>query len=151
MAELDQFTGHRMEDRRARFGSVPNGTLNPRCLPRSLHFHDVMPLWLSGRSLQRSSPHCRLGRSAGRGCITAAKGALASTLLKAKMRKGTTYSLVDLTDTRGGHCKTASAHEVFHLGQGRSQEGYWKAPPVVIEIVSVLRRALRTAHAHWLV
>ncbi len=27
---------------------VPNGTLNPRGLPRSPHFCDVMPLWLSG-------------------------------------------------------------------------------------------------------
>ncbi len=36
-------------------GPVPNGTLNPRGLPRSPHFRGVMPLWLSGRSLLRSS------------------------------------------------------------------------------------------------
>ncbi len=30
--------------------------LNPRGPPLSLHFRDVMPLWLSGRSLLRSSP-----------------------------------------------------------------------------------------------
>ncbi len=35
-------------------GSVPNGTLNPRGLPLSPHFRDVMPLWLSGRSLMRA-------------------------------------------------------------------------------------------------
>ncbi len=35
-------------------GPVPNGTLNPRGLPLSPHFRDVMPLWLSGRSLLRA-------------------------------------------------------------------------------------------------
>ncbi len=59
-----------------------------------------MPLWLSGRSLLRSSPQCGLGRSADRGRITASKGALTSTLLNAKMRNGTLYGLVDLADTR---------------------------------------------------
>ncbi len=48
-----------LEVRALRFGTqlgpVPNGTLNPRG-PLSLHFRDVMPLWLSGRSLLRSSP-----------------------------------------------------------------------------------------------
>ncbi len=79
---------------------VPNDTLNPCGLPLSPHFRDVMPLWLSGRSLLRSSPQCGLGRSADRGRITAAKGALTSTLLNAKMTNGTPYSLVDLMDTR---------------------------------------------------
>ncbi len=54
----------------------------------------------------------------------AAKGVLESTFLNTKMTNGTPYSLVDLTDT----CtlrpllvhKTASAQEVFHLGQGPS-------------------------------
>ncbi len=55
------------------YDPVPNGTLNPRGLPLSPHFRDVMPLWLSGRSLLRSSPQFRLGRSADRGRITAAK------------------------------------------------------------------------------
>ncbi len=48
-----------LEVRALRFGTqlgpVPNGTLNPGG-PLSLHFRDVMPLWLSGRSLLRSSP-----------------------------------------------------------------------------------------------
>ncbi len=79
-------------------GLVPNGTLNPRGLALSPHFCEVMLLWLW---------------SADRGHITATKW----TLLNAKMRNGTPYGLVDLTDTHA--CKTASAHEVFHLGQGR--------------------------------
>ncbi len=79
-------------------GPVPNGTLNPRGLALSLRFREVMPLWLW---------------SADRGHITATKW----TFLNVKMRNGTPYGLVDLTDTRT--CKTASAHEVFHLGQGR--------------------------------
>ncbi len=66
-------------------GPVPNGTLNHCGLP---HFRDVMPLWLSGRSLLRA-------------CTSAAtKGALASTFLNAKIRNGTPYGLVDLTGTR---------------------------------------------------
>ncbi len=81
-------------------GPVPNGTLNPCGLSLSPHFRDVVPLWLSCRSLLRSSPQCGLGTSADRGRITAAKGAHASTLLKAKMRNGTPYGLVDLTDMR---------------------------------------------------
>ncbi len=97
------------------FGPVPNGTLNPRGLPLSPHFRD-------GRSLLRSSPQCRLGRSADRERMTAVKGALASTLLNTKMRNGTPYGLVELMDTRTQRPllvrKTASAHEVFHLGQG---------------------------------
>ncbi len=35
-------------------GPVPNGSLHPRGLPLSPHFRDVMPLWLSGRSLVRA-------------------------------------------------------------------------------------------------
>ncbi len=57
--------------RRRTIGPVPNGTLNPRSLPLSPHFHDVMLLWLSGRSPLRSSSQCGLGRSADRGCIRA--------------------------------------------------------------------------------
>ncbi len=91
--------GWRTEERGG-IGHVPNGTVNPRGLPLSPHFCDVMPLWLLGRSLLRSSLQCGLGRSADRGCITAAKGVLASTRLNAKMRNGTLYGLVDLTDTR---------------------------------------------------
>ncbi len=83
-------------------GPVPNGTLKPRGLPLSTQFCDVMSLWLSGRSLLRSLPQCGLSRSADRGCIMAAKGALASTLLNAKMRNGTPYGLVDLMDMRTG-------------------------------------------------
>ncbi len=66
---------------------------------------------MSGRSLLRSSLQRGPGRSADRGRITDAKGALASILLNAKMRNGTPYGLVDLMDTR--------THEVFHLGQGQ--------------------------------
>ncbi len=55
------------------YDPVPNGTLNPCGLPLSPHFRDVMPLWLSARSLLRSSLQCGLGRSADRGRITAAK------------------------------------------------------------------------------
>ncbi len=43
----------------------------PKLHLASLHFHDVMPIWLSGRSLQQTSPR-----------IVAAKGLLASTFLK---------------------------------------------------------------------
>ncbi len=59
-------------------GLVPNGTLNPCGLSPSLHFRDIMLLWLSGRSLLQSSPQCR-------GHISATKGALVSTFLKAKI------------------------------------------------------------------
>ncbi len=69
----------------------PGPKWHPRGLPRSPHFRGVMPLWLSGRSLLRSSPQCGFGRSADRGHIPAAKGALASTLLNSKMRNGTPY------------------------------------------------------------
>ncbi len=78
----------------------PKWHINLRGLPLSPHFRDVMPLWLSGRSLLRSSHQRRLARSAYWGCIMAAKGALASTLLNTKMKNGTPYGLVDLTDTR---------------------------------------------------
>ncbi len=78
-------------------GSVPNGTLNPCGLPLSPHFHDVMPLWLSGRSLMRACTSAG-SQKCGSGRIMAVKG-LMSTLLNAKMRNGTPYGLVDLTDT----------------------------------------------------
>ncbi len=81
------------------FGPVPNGTLNPRGLSLSLHFCDVMPLWLSGRSMLRSSPQFRLGRSADRRRTTAV-----STLLNAKMRNGTPYGLCGLN----GHAHAAA-------------------------------------------
>ncbi len=51
----------------------------------------VMPHWLSGRSILWSLPQCGLGWSADRGRITAARRALASTLLNSKMRNGTPY------------------------------------------------------------
>ncbi len=82
-----------------------------------LNFRDVMPLDCRVEVCRGARP------SADRGCITAAKGALASTLLNAKMRNGTPYGLVDLTDTRTPRTLTASAHEVFHLGQGQ-----WTGP-----------------------
>ncbi len=50
----------------ALLGPVPNGTLNPRGLPLSPHFRDVMPLWLSGRRLLWSSHQCRLRAHNGR-------------------------------------------------------------------------------------
>ncbi len=86
-----------------------------------LNFRDVMPLDC------RVEVCCGARPSADRGCITAAKGALASTLLNAKMRNGTPYGLVDLTDTRTPRTLTASAHEVFHLGQGQ-WTGSFKRP-----------------------
>ncbi len=79
----------REKERGRERGPVPNGTLNPRGLPLSPHFRDVMLLWLSGRNLLQSLPQCELGRSADRGHITAAKGAHANTLLNAKIRNGT--------------------------------------------------------------
>ncbi len=93
-----------------------------------LNFRDVMPLdcrvevccGARPKSIEAIGILYSLARpSADRGCITAAKGALASTLLNAKMRNGTPYGLVDLTDTRTPRPLTASAHEVFHLGQGQ--------------------------------
>ncbi len=57
--------------------------------------------------------------------LTFIESALASTLLNAKMRNRTPYSLVGLTDTCTRRplkvCKIASAHEVFHLGQGQAE------------------------------
>ncbi len=40
-------------------GPVPNGTLNPCGLPLSAHFRAVLPLWLSGRSLQQARTSAR--------------------------------------------------------------------------------------------
>lgn len=53
-------------------GPVPNGTLNHCVLPLNPHFCHVMPLWLPGRSLLRSSLQCRLSRCRHRGCIVKA-------------------------------------------------------------------------------
>ncbi len=44
---------------RTHYGPVPNGTLNPRGIPLSPHFRDIMPLWLSGRSLLRACASAR--------------------------------------------------------------------------------------------
>ncbi len=76
----------REKERGRERGPVPIGTLNPRGLPLSPHFHDVMLLWLSGRNLLQSLPQCELGRSADRGHITAAHG---NTLLSDKIKNGT--------------------------------------------------------------
>ncbi len=108
-------------------GLVPNGTLNPRGLALSLHFCEVMLLWLW---------------SADRGHITATKW----TLLNAKMRNGTLYGLVDLTDTRA--CKTASAHEVFHLGQGRRLDEMNRSCSSAIEVASVCDTAWFNSVTH---
>uniref|UniRef100_A0A673MA58 Proprotein convertase subtilisin/kexin type 5-like n=1 Tax=Sinocyclocheilus rhinocerous TaxID=307959 RepID=A0A673MA58_9TELE len=51
-----------------------------------------------------------------------------STLRKAKMKNGKPYGLMDLTDMHVRRplnvCKTASAHEVCHLGQGLCSDYY---------------------------
>jgi len=77
---------------------VSNGTLNTRGLPTRPHFHNVMSLLLSGRSLLRISQQCGLGKrffqcglGATRSRIDCKASALAGTLLKPNMTKAHVY------------------------------------------------------------